>query len=260
MIQNFFSHQSPWVILLFFGLGPIFLIYIFNTIFKKLFKTVEISENDDDFLLSALGGLITLACITIGFAYSIAITNLNQADSDLFREATKIVNLNRLLTVEGSPNALAAKKYLDLYGDSIVKDEWPEIIKGGFSQQTTILVKKMQETINKIDPVTMKQQSLFSQIMIESQHVQEARLQRILNTSMTIPSVFLRLTTLLILLIFIVSSILLINGSRVRRFALILQSCVFSLFEAGIVLLDGPYSGIMPITPDSIIKALVSFY
>ena len=122
MIISFFTNKM-WAVIFFSVLEPLFFLYIFTFIFNTLLKHKEVQESDKGFLMSTLGGLITLACIVIGFAYSIAISNLNQADSNLFREATKIVSLERLLTVEGSQQALEAKKYLDLYGTSIVHDE-----------------------------------------------------------------------------------------------------------------------------------------
>jgi len=260
MAIEIFSDQPPWLILLFFGIAPFVCIYAFQAIFKRIFKNKEISENDEDFLSATLAGLITLACITIGFAYSIAIGNLNEADSDLFKEATKIVNLNRLLSLDGSPAALEAKRNLNLYGVSIVQDEWPKMVNGQHSDKTTALIKQTQENINHIDPITSKQQSIFNKIISESQEVQELRMQRTLNTSMAIPPIFIKMTNLLILLIFMVSSILLIKASQMRKIALLLQSFVFSLFIAGIIMLDGPYSGALRITPDAIMKALGDLY
>lgn len=89
---------------------PLFFLYLFSFIFKKVLKPKDTQDGDRDFLISTLTGLITLACIVIGFAFSIAISNLNQADSNLFREATRIVSLERLLLVEGSHQSLEAKK------------------------------------------------------------------------------------------------------------------------------------------------------
>jgi hypothetical protein len=255
MIISFFSNQL-WTVIFFSLLEPLFFLFIFRLIFKKILKPKDMQEGDGDFLISTLAGLITLACIVIGFAYSIAISNLNQADSNLFREATKIVSLERLLTVEGSHQALEAKKYLDLYAESIVHDEWPEMIKGGHSQKTSWLIGQLLESINKIEPFSRKQEGLFTQIMTESIEVQHSRIQRILNTSMSIPPVFIALTCLLMILIYLVSAILLVNTSKMLKIALPIQACVFSFFVGGICLLDGPYAGSMPITAEPILKAL----
>jgi hypothetical protein len=257
MIISFFSNQL-WTVILFSVLEPLFFLYLFSLIFKKLLKPKDMREGDRDFLISTLAGLITLACIVIGFAYSIAISNLNQADSNLFREATKIVSLERLLKVEGSHQALEAKKYLDLYATSIVHDEWPEMLKGGHSQKTSGLIGQLLESINKIEPVSTKQEGLFTQIMAESIDVQHSRIQRILNTSMSIPPIFVGLTCVLMVLIYLVSGVLLIDASKTFKIALPLQACVFSIFVGGICLLDSPYAGSMPITAAPILKALGS--
>ena len=256
MLQDLFLTQKTWVIILFFGIGPIFLIFVFNFIFYKLFKNIEISDDDRSFLTTTLGGLITLACITIGFAYSIAITNSNQADSDLFGESSVIVNLDRLLAVDGSEQAIKAQKVLSSYATSIVKDEWPEMLTGGHSVKTTALMRQLLDSINSIDPITAKQQTIFGQIITESQQVQAARTQRILNTGMTIPPIFIKLTNLLIILILILSGVLMNKVSKIQKSALLLQGCIFSIFVAGIMLLDAPYTGALPVTPDAIIKAL----
>jgi hypothetical protein len=256
MLQDLFQSQPTWVILLSFGAGPVFLMLALNFMFYKIFKNTELTEDDRSFLSTTLGGLITLACITIGFAYSIAITNSNQADSDLFSESSRIVNLDRLLTVDSSKQAIEAKKVLSLYATSIVTDEWPEMIKGGHSVRTTALLRQLQESLNSIDPITEKQQTIFGQIITESQEVQASRTQRILNTAMTIPPLFIKLTNLLIILILVLSSVLMIKVSKIQKFALLLQGCIFSIFVAGIMLLDAPYTGAMPVTPDAILKAL----
>ena len=255
MIISFLSNHM-WAVIFFSVLEPLFFLYLFSFIFKKVFNSEDLRESDESFLISTLGGLITLACIVIGFAYSIAITNLNQADSDLFREATKIVALERLLKVEGSPQALEAKKHLDAYGASIVHDEWPEMVKGGYSEKTSKLIRQLTASINLIEPVNKKQEGLFTQIMDASTEVQHSRTQRILNTSMSIPQVFIGLTCVLMVLVYLVSGVLLTNGSRMLKIALPLQACLFSLFVGGIVLLDGPYAGSMPITAEPILKAL----
>ena len=255
MIISFFSNQL-WAVILFSVIEPLFFLYLFSFIFKKILKPKDMRDGDGDFLISTLAGLITLACIVIGFAYSIAISNLNQADAHLFREATRIVSLERLLVVEGSQQSLEAKKYLDSYATSIVHDEWPEMVKGGHSEKTSRLIGQLLESINKIEPLSTKQEGLFTQIMAESIEVQHSRVQRILNTSMSIPPIFVGLTCLLMMLIYLVSSVLLINASKMLKIALPLQACVFSFFIGGICLLDGPYSGAMPITATPILKAL----
>jgi hypothetical protein len=58
------------------------------------------------------------------------------------------------------------------------------------------------------------------------------------------------------IVVYLVSGILLVNGSRLLKIALPLQACLFSLFVGGIVLLDGPYAGSMSITAEPILKAL----
>lgn len=207
-------------------------------------------------MTNTLTGLITLACISIGFSYSIAIQNQSQADADLVNEAIYIESLDRFLTLDGSSEGLKARQYLRDYAASIVKDEWPQLLNGNTSPLTTELSDKFERHIESIQPLTPKQTSIYSAIIANVEKVKSARLQRILNSTNSIPPIFTRLNNLLILLIFIVSALLMIQTTHVKKFALTLQCFIFSLFLGGIIALDYPYIGPSPISPDSIIAVM----
>lgn len=256
MLNDLLEFQSKTTIFTVFAVAPFGLLFILHWIFQKVFRGKTLPEDDQNFLTNTLTGLITLACITIGFSYSIAIQNQDQADSDLVNEAIHIESLSRFLSIDGSPEALKAKLYLQQYAGSIVTDEWPQLLKGGTSSVTTELAKKYEEHIQKIYPNTPRQTSVFSAIIATSEKVRAARLQRILNSTTSIPKIFIRLNNLLILLIIIVSASLMIKTTRMRKAALTLQCFIFSLFLSGIIILDYPYIGPSPISPDSIIAVM----
>lgn len=256
MLNELLAFQSKSVILALFSIAPLVLLFFFYSIFKKIYGESNLTDDDQAFLTNTLTGLITLACISIGFSYSIAIQNQNQADSDLVNEAIYIQNLDRFLNIEGSPEALQARHYLQRYAGSIVNNEWPEMQNGSASPVTTGFANKFEEQLGKINPVTQKQTSIFSAIISTSEKVKSARMQRILNSTLSIPPIFIKLNNLLVLLIVLVTGTLIVGASKIRIFALTLQCLIFSLFLAGIIILDYPCTGADSISPDSIISVL----
>jgi len=221
--------------------------------FKKIYGDKKLPEDDQSFLTNTLSGLTTLACISIGFSYAIAIENYNQAFTDLVNEKIQIESLDKLLKIDGSPEALMAKQYLSQYAGSIVTDEWSQLLKGKTSPVTTNLSEKFEERIDKINPVTPRQISIFNAIIAAAEKVQSARLQRILNSTLSIPIIFILLSDFLFFLIILISGSLMAQSSHVQKFALTLQCFIFALFLAGIVILDYPYIGPSSISPDSLI-------
>jgi hypothetical protein len=256
MLNDLLAFQSKTIIFTVFSIAPFVLLFVFYWIFKMALRGKTLPDDDQSFLTNTLTGLITLACISIGFSYSIAIQNQSQADSDLVNEAVHIESLERFLTIDGSPEGLKARQYLREYAASIVKDEWPQFLNGNTSPVTTELADKFERHIENIQPLTPKQTSIYSAIIANVEKVKSARLQRILNSTTSIPAIFTRLNNLLILLIIIVSAFLMVQTSHIKKFALTLQCFIFSLFLGGIVVLDYPYIGPSPVSPDSIISVM----
>ena len=256
MIEEVLEFQSKGAIFAIFTFAPLVLLFFSHLIFKKIYGKDNLTDDDQTFLTNTLTGLITLACISIGFSYSIAIQNQNQADSDLVNEAIYIQSLDRFLIIEGSTPAMQARRYLQQYAGSIVDDEWQEMQNGSASPITTGFANKFEEQIEKINPITQKQASIFSAIISNSEKVKSARMQRILNSTLSIPPLFIKLNNLLVLLIIVVSGSLMVSASKTRTFALTVQCLIFSLFLSGILILDYPYTGVDSITPNSIISVL----
>jgi hypothetical protein len=257
MLNTFLSTQSLVGIFLIFLIVPCLIVLVAYFLFKKIRPTEDISDDDKTFLTGTLSGLITLACILIGFGYSIAIGHLDKVDADLVVEVTNIQTLNRLLSIDASPESLRAKNYLDQYALSIVDDEWPELAKGGSSIKTGMLWREVEKSLDSLNLKTQKQISIFSSIIMTAEQVKTSRLTRLLNASLSIPSTFVRMSNLLILLIFVISGILMVHASNLRKFALLLQSLIFALFLAGVVVLDFPYTGAMKVSPEAM-KAVLN--
>jgi hypothetical protein len=259
MFNTLLIHQTPITIFLIFIIAPCLIIFVTYYFFQKVRSSEDLSDDDKTFLTATLTGLITLACISIGFSYSIAIGNLDKADSDLVVEVTNIQSLSRLLSLDESQESLRAKNYLDQYALSIVADEWLELVKGGSSLKTTMLWREVNKSLDALNPKTQKQISIFSTIISTAEQVKTSRLHRLLNTSLSIPPIFIKMSNLLILLIFVISGLLMVHASNLRKFALLLQSLIFAIFLGGITILDAPYTGPQPISPAAmrdVLKAL----
>jgi hypothetical protein len=95
-------------------------------------------------------------------------------------EANNLDQLDRLLVRFGTPGDDALRISLREYANSILKDEWRELRKGGPSVVTTRQFRELSRDVSAIDPAPGRQSLIYADILKKVDEPASARESRLI--------------------------------------------------------------------------------
>ena len=126
-----FEIFPEWVVLWIYPLVTLAVMAGLSVIFRKLLISEKLYSDDTDVVDTATQNSLSAAYVIMGFTLVLVMGSVDTYENNVGTEGTNIESLDRLLFLDGSPEAQTMRKDLILYATSIVKDEWPSISNGG---------------------------------------------------------------------------------------------------------------------------------
>jgi len=250
-----FDIFPEWVLLWFYPLMTLAVMAVLSVIFRKLLISEKLYSDDTDVVDTATQNSLSAAYVIMGFTLVLVMGSVDTYENNVVTEGTNIESLDRLLILDGSPEALAMRKTLILYAQSIVNDEWPSMSTGG-SKITSKLMNNLSGNLTGLTPETTQQKILFTDIVRKTDQVIHSREARILNASGGLPVLFWTLSYLYLFGVAIICALRLSHATPMRIIALSTQLSMLSLIFSAVMIIDHPFRGETQITPDAINQAV----
>lgn len=235
--------------------------------FRRFRKLFGLNEYDQDVVDTATQNTMSGAYVVLGFVLVLAMTTVSDLDSNVSQEATAIKSVERLLVLEGSTSAIAARQQLITYTQSILQDEWPELKHGHGSTVTSAALKDFFMSLDKINPRSPKDTVLYAKILDAAGKSAELRNSRIYSIQSNLPGTFYLVSLVSLLGVTIICALRLLEATPMRCISLFVQIIMLTLMFSAIVIIDLPYLGDTVTSPgaielaiESMVKRTLPFY
>lgn len=212
------------------------------------------SEQGTDFVVRTQATLFTMTSLVLTFTLIQADINYRQADALVATESSRIDQLDRLLTRYGDAEVAKARPLLRAYATSLVKDEWPIMLKDQRHDNTARTFAELSRRILEINPATERQNLVLAELFKTLDTMADVRAQRLSIVTIRLPSLYWWVVTLAIAMLLFVSSS--IQQTSFRRTILCAQAAVVGGFLGFVFIMDQPFRGETAIQPDAIVKSI----
>jgi len=180
--------------------------------------------------------------------------NYRTAELSVEKEAGQLNLMDRSLLRYGSPDAIALRALVTVYGNLVISKEWPAMQKGGRSDEVDQAFDRLSAAMATLKPENSAQQTqlgVFQRALDETSDLREARLSM---TSKSLPSLYwATITGLLILLAILVACT---SATWDKLLGHAGQICAVGLLLSLVVIIDGPFRGDTSVPPDTIAQTL----
>ena len=240
----------------------VFFIILITTVMNYLPKLLQLlpfmdpSEESTKLGQSLFSPIASSAGLLIGFLLNQAQTNFREVEMIVSSEAGRINNLDRLLLRFGSEQSLEIRSQLRSYIESIISDEWPNLMEGRGSNKTHMIWRSISQNIFLLDPKTSKQLALYSDIIKKSEEISESREIRIDRSEKHLPALFWVVIFLCLGTLMGVNTLFLPSTHFI--FGLTILPIAFGGLISLLVITDRPFRGQNAITSSSLAKVLAS--
>lgn len=245
----------------FFILFPVaacILLCIVTLLFHCLKHRLHLTNYDSDILDTATQNTMSGAYVVLGFVLVLAMSTVSDLDANVAKEATAIKSLERLLLLDGSAAAIDSRQKLIGYTESVLNDEWPILKQGEGSQQTSNTMRILFSSLDRINPSTLKDATLYSKILDKADEIAALRNNRIFSVQGNLPQTFYLVSLISLFGVVIICALRLMEATPIRIVALSTQISMLALMFSAIVIIDLPYLGDTVTSPDPISAALES--
>jgi hypothetical protein len=210
-----------------------------------------------EFVIRMQAPLFTMTALVLTFTLVEAERNFRQIDSNITTEASQINQLDRLLARFDDPAAQAGRPLLRAYVRSIVKDEWPAMLRAGEgSDKTRIAFTAVSRTVLAIDPRPGRQALIYTEMLKTLDALAQTRDARLDSVTVGLPGVYWVVILFSVVVLVGVSST--IPRTPFRSAVLGGQLAVLGAFVGFVFIMDAPYLGETAVTPQAISKALTA--
>lgn len=211
------------------------------------------SEKLASSLMSPIGGATGLV---IGFLLNQAQSSFREAETICASEAGKINNLDRLLLRYSQQDTAHIRKLIQQYITSIIEDEWKLMSIEKSSHITHMCWRNISQEIFKLSPATLKENSLFSDIIKKADEVAEGREARLDRADKKLPNLYWGVISLLLIALMFINSMFI--DSDILIVGLTIMPVVFGGLISLLVITDQPFKGQTSIRPAALEKIRAS--
>ncbi|MFI4998907.1 MAG: DUF4239 domain-containing protein [Reyranellales bacterium] len=212
------------------------------------------SDANTDFIVRIQTPLFTMTSIALAFTLVQADHNFRQVDALVSTEAAQINQLDRLLARYGEDQANKVRPMLHTYARSIVKDEWPAMLRDRGNDGTGQAFTPISQRILSIEPSTRRQALIFAEMLKSLDLVAESRASRLNTLTVGLPAIYWEVILFAVaMLVFVTSTI---EQTPFRSAVLGAQMAVLGAFVGFVFLMDQPFKGQTAVTPDALIRVI----
>lgn len=211
------------------------------------------SDVNTEFVIRMQAPLFTMTALVLTFTLVEAERNFRQVDSDLTAEASQLNQLDRLLARYDTPPATALRPLVRAYAQSIVKDEWPRMLRGQ-AGGATVAYSQLSRGIMAMDPAPGRQSLIFAELLKSLDAAAESRDRRLANVRVRLPGIYWAVILFATLMLLFVSST--IGPTRLRTAVLGAQLAVLGAFIAFVFIMDAPFLGETAVGPTALTQAI----
>jgi hypothetical protein len=212
------------------------------------------SDENTDFVLRTQATLFTMTSLVLTFTLVQADINYRQADALVANEASRIDQLDRLLTRYGEEGVSKVRPMLKAYAQSVVQDEWPVMLKDQRHDATTQTFAALSRRILAINPTTERQNLILAELYKTIDTMADLRAQRLNMVTIRLPQLYWWVIMLAVtMLVFVSGSV---QQTAFRRTILCAQAAVVGGFLGFVFIMDQPFRGETAIQPDSIQRTI----
>jgi hypothetical protein len=223
----------------------------------RLIPGLAHSDVNTEFVIRMQAPLFTMTALVLTFTLVEAERNFRQVDSDLTAEASQLNQLDRLLARYDTPTATALRPLVRAYAQSIVKDEWPRMLRDQAGKATAAAYSQLSRGIMAMDPEPGRQSLMFAELLKSLDAAAESRERRLANVRVRLPAIYWAVILFATLMLLFVSST--IGPTRLRTAVLGAQLAVLGAFISFVFIMDAPFLGetaVRPIALTQVIQAM----
>ena len=216
------------------------------------------SEHVSSGAMDASKAIAGYAALVISFCILEAQTNLRKAEDAISREASIILNLDRVLLRSEEPALVNLRPTLHAYGRAVVDREWRllahphEALHG--APEANAAFTALSRGIFAFRPQGEFQAEMFREAISLSRQLVEVREERLSNAELSLPSLFWATTAMICVLLVALACLVTPNAGRRTELAGI--GAAIGLLLALVIILDLPFSGETAATPVAIERVL----
>jgi hypothetical protein len=215
------------------------------------------TEPGFEFVIRMQAPLFTMTALVLTFTLVEAERNFRQVDSNVTTEASQISQLDRLLARFDAADARADRPMLRAYAQSIVRDEWPMMLRRGEgSEKTRLAFTAVSRAVLALDPEPGRQALIFAEMLKSLDAIAQSRDARLDSVTVGLPGIYWVVILFSVLMLLLVSSA--IPRTPFRSAVLAAQLAVLGAFVGFVFIMDSPYKGENAVAPDAISRALVA--
>jgi hypothetical protein len=210
-----------------------------------------------EFMIRMQAPLFTMTALVLTFTLVEAERNFRQIEANVTTEASQLNQLDRLLARYDSDAAQAARPLLRAYGQSIVRDEWPAMLRSSDgSDKTRLAYTAVSRAVLAIDPRRGRQELIYGEMLKLLDAVGQSRDSRIDSVKVGLPGTYWVVILFGVAMLLVVSST--IQRTPFRAAVLAAQLSVLGAFVGFVFIMDAPYHGESALTPAAITKAVAA--
>ena len=128
-----------------------------------------------------------LYAVLLAFAVIIAWERFFDAEKALASESGAAATIYRLSAGLGEPAAAAVRRHLEVYLKSVLRDDWPAMALGHSSHTTNVALNVLYREVVQYRPADLQQADVQNDLFRELDRLTEARRERIVMASGTVP-------------------------------------------------------------------------
>lgn len=213
-----------------------------------------IAPAHDEAAYDAFKAVTAMMGVVLAFSLVQANANLRSAETLVGREAIALAAIDRILLRMDTPNASDLRPLVAAYGQSRIRDEWPEMSVGERSSGTDARYTDLSRAARALRPADARQQSMFSELLKHLDELAEVREMLILDSEVMLPDFFWITTGGLLLLALGLAALSDVTLSRIVGLGS--ATAAVSLLLAFVIIVDQPFAGETSVSPAPLRKVL----
>jgi len=218
-----------------------------HRLFRRLVK-IEYDSECGSLSMAMLAVVAMILSLLLAFSPVSVWEAYGKAEDAVEAEASVAGELVRDMGVYGGPLALASREAVKDYLETVIRDEWPAMAKGGRSK---VAAEKMDMIFHKaalIEPRTAREEIMLAEIWDKANELNVHRRARVdAAGSSAVPAALWAILLLGVLLNFLLFYLLPV--SRLNDWLLGLYAAMLGLMLFFIFAMDYPFAGNVSISP-----------
>jgi len=215
----------------------------------------QVSKAHSEIVRTTMMTVTGFTGLVLAFSLVQAQGNLRLAQQTVTGEALQLNQMDRLLVRYGNDQVSAIRKAVDVYGESIVVDEWPRLSKHDSSQRTATLFRALSQQIVAIEPAPGRETVIYAELVKLTEQLASSRDDRLTATDLALPPIFWEVIGLMTVLLTGFAAFTEPTPGNIG--ALGGLGAGLGLLITLVFIFDQPFLGYASVTPEPIAKALV---